>query len=174
MVDPLPAAGSLMRMPLFLARTQICLHSCAVRKITDSLLLLSHHDDRQTFHACRCQSRSTVWQAQLPKPPRAKFRRTSPKRANPPRWNPPGQQESRQNDLAADRSGNIDPSYVGEDSKQQRIAQLAYSYWETRGKSEGSAEEDWFRAEAEIHGTRKPSSAASGRARKLSPTEAGC
>ncbi len=68
----------------------------AVRKITASLLLLSHHDDRQTFHACRRQSRSTVWQAQLPKPPRAKFQKTSPERANPPRRNPPGQQEYRQ------------------------------------------------------------------------------
>ncbi len=58
-------------------------------------------------------------------------------------------------DLAADRSGNIDPSNMGEDRNQQKIAQLAYSYWEARGTGKGSAEEDWFRAEAEIRG--KPS-----------------
>jgi len=31
-----------------------------------------------------------------------------------------------------------------------RIAALAYSYWEARGYQEGSAEEDWLRAEDEL------------------------
>lgn len=29
------------------------------------------------------------------------------------------------------------------------IARLAYSYWEARGRQNGFAEEDWYRAEAE-------------------------
>lgn len=35
-------------------------------------------------------------------------------------------------------------------SLRERIALLAYSYWESRGCQGGSAEEDWFRAEQEI------------------------
>ena len=30
------------------------------------------------------------------------------------------------------------------------IAQLAYSLWQSRGCPEGSPDEDWFRAEAEL------------------------
>jgi hypothetical protein len=37
-------------------------------------------------------------------------------------------------------------------SNHERIALLAYSYWEQRGNSGGSPEEDWFRAEREILG----------------------
>jgi len=33
---------------------------------------------------------------------------------------------------------------------REEIARLAYSYWEARGFSGGSAEEDWCRAEAEL------------------------
>jgi len=32
----------------------------------------------------------------------------------------------------------------------KRIARLAYSYWEARGRPDGSSEEDWFRAEGEL------------------------
>ena len=32
----------------------------------------------------------------------------------------------------------------------QEIAQLAYSYWEQRGYTGGSSEEDWLRAEREL------------------------
>jgi len=35
-------------------------------------------------------------------------------------------------------------------AEQKRIARLAYAYWEARGRPDGSSEEDWFRAEAEI------------------------
>jgi hypothetical protein len=35
-------------------------------------------------------------------------------------------------------------------SKRERIALLAYAYWEERGCQGGSPEEDWFRAEKEI------------------------
>jgi hypothetical protein len=31
-----------------------------------------------------------------------------------------------------------------------RIAELAYSYWEARGRPGGSPWEDWFRAEREL------------------------
>ena len=34
--------------------------------------------------------------------------------------------------------------------EHKKIARLAYSYWEARGRSHGSPEEDWFRAEEEI------------------------
>jgi hypothetical protein len=37
-------------------------------------------------------------------------------------------------------------------SVQEKVALLAYRYWEERGKQGGSAEEDWFRAEREILG----------------------
>jgi hypothetical protein len=36
---------------------------------------------------------------------------------------------------------------VSEDSISDDIAQLAYSLWEARGRSGGSPEEDWYRAE---------------------------
>jgi len=34
--------------------------------------------------------------------------------------------------------------------KSEDIAQLAYSYWESRGCQGGSHQEDWFRAEQEL------------------------
>jgi hypothetical protein len=42
---------------------------------------------------------------------------------------------------------------------QEAIAGLAYSYWlERRGSEQGSAEEDWFRAEREISTRQSPQS----------------
>jgi hypothetical protein len=41
-------------------------------------------------------------------------------------------------------------------SIQERIALLAYSYWEQRGRPGGSPEEDWYRAEQEILGQSSP------------------
>lgn len=35
-------------------------------------------------------------------------------------------------------------------SIQERIALLAYSYWEARGRQGGSPEDDWLRAEREV------------------------
>ncbi len=35
-------------------------------------------------------------------------------------------------------------------SSQEKIALLAYSYWEKRGRQGGAPEEDWYRAEQEI------------------------
>jgi hypothetical protein len=34
----------------------------------------------------------------------------------------------------------------------EEIARLAYSYWEARGRKEGSPQEDWFRAERVLRG----------------------
>jgi hypothetical protein len=42
------------------------------------------------------------------------------------------------------------PISEGTVSTYERIALLAYSYWEQRGRPGGSPEEDWFRAEREI------------------------
>jgi hypothetical protein len=35
---------------------------------------------------------------------------------------------------------------------KQQIAELAYSYWISRGQTHGSAEHDWLRAEQELSG----------------------
>ena len=41
---------------------------------------------------------------------------------------------------------------MGDESPSHaEIAVLAYSYWEARGCQGGSPEEDWFRAERELH-----------------------
>ena len=40
------------------------------------------------------------------------------------------------------------------DGGEVEIAQLAYSYWEARGCTNGSAEEDWVRAEREMKALR--------------------
>jgi hypothetical protein len=42
------------------------------------------------------------------------------------------------------------PVTKGHELEAQEIARLAYSYWEARGCQEGSAEEDWLRAEQEL------------------------
>lgn len=38
----------------------------------------------------------------------------------------------------------------GSAPEPEQIARLAYSYWQARGCPEGSPEEDWHRAEAEL------------------------
>jgi len=51
----------------------------------------------------------------------------------------------------ADSSQNAQPENMNASvSFQEKIALLAYSYWEERGRQEGSPEEDWFRAEKKI------------------------
>jgi len=37
-------------------------------------------------------------------------------------------------------------------SIQEKVALLAYNYWEKRGSQGGSPEEDWYRAEKEVLG----------------------
>jgi hypothetical protein len=43
---------------------------------------------------------------------------------------------------------------------QGAVARLAYSYWEARGRQNGSPEEDWLNAEAELRD--RPAGAATG------------
>ena len=38
----------------------------------------------------------------------------------------------------------------GSQPAQEHIARLAYAYWQNRGCPDGSPEEDWLRAEAEL------------------------
>jgi len=45
--------------------------------------------------------------------------------------------------VQAAKSASCEPS-------RTEIAQLAYSYWEARGRQDGSAHEDWLRAESEL------------------------
>jgi hypothetical protein len=40
------------------------------------------------------------------------------------------------------------------DGEDIETARLAYSYWEARGGTDGSAEEDWIRAEREVKALR--------------------
>ncbi len=51
------------------------------------------------------------------------------------------------------RHGNGDkPETPGDcpgERREAEIARLAHSYWEARGCRDGSAEEDWYRAERE-------------------------
>lgn len=44
----------------------------------------------------------------------------------------------------------VAPSRLTEVSMREKIALLAYSFWEARGKQGGSPEEDWSRAEQQI------------------------
>jgi hypothetical protein len=45
---------------------------------------------------------------------------------------------------------------VAERDLQGEIARLAYQLWLSRGCPEGSPDEDWFHAEQELRGGRKP------------------
>ena len=45
------------------------------------------------------------------------------------------------------KSGGEDLSSV---SIHEKVALLAYKYWEERGMLDGSSEEDWYRAEKEV------------------------
>jgi hypothetical protein len=43
-----------------------------------------------------------------------------------------------------------EPPHSSDLEDQEEVARLAYSYWLARGCPEGSAEEDWLRAEGEV------------------------
>jgi hypothetical protein len=55
----------------------------------------------------------------------------------------PGGDAARQAGPAPAKSAPAAPSH-------DKIAALAYSYWEARGRQDGSHQEDWFRAEREL------------------------
>jgi hypothetical protein len=47
----------------------------------------------------------------------------------------------------------MDPSDMTRQNRDsQKIAELAYFYWEIGGRRDGSAEEDWARAEQTLYG----------------------
>lgn len=45
-----------------------------------------------------------------------------------------------------------------EDGERSRIAERAYQFYEDRGRLDGAADEDWYRAEEEIRSLRRPPS----------------
>jgi hypothetical protein len=54
-----------------------------------------------------------------------------------------------------ERDGGITTTAVkeiAEPENQQKVAALAYEFWQARGCPEGTPEEDWFRAEMELAG----------------------
>jgi DUF2934 family protein len=55
--------------------------------------------------------------------------------------------------IRARKPATVSPSAssTATDISEQDIAALAYKYWQARGCPDGSAEEDWFRAERELH-----------------------
>ncbi len=52
------------------------------------------------------------------------------------------------------REGGISTTALklSQPSTIEKIAALAYQFWQERGCPEGTSEEDWFRAEREIEG----------------------
>jgi len=52
---------------------------------------------------------------------------------------------------ASDIEPTLDPEIQSASlANQDEVASLAYAYWQERGCPEGSPEEDWFRAEADL------------------------
>jgi hypothetical protein len=49
------------------------------------------------------------------------------------------------------KAGSAEPAFnqTNSENPQERIAQIAYSFWESRGCQSGAALEDWVRAEHE-------------------------
>ena len=52
----------------------------------------------------------------------------------------------------SDRAAKPDGPAVAGGSSTERIRDLAYRFWEERGRPEGSPELDWYRAEQELQG----------------------
>jgi DUF2934 family protein len=46
--------------------------------------------------------------------------------------------------MLPEQISKTDPAYV------RRVAELAYRYWEQRGRPCGTSEQDWYRAEREL------------------------
>jgi hypothetical protein len=53
-------------------------------------------------------------------------------------------------EIAAELTSTRQDCLASNVSLQEKIALLAYTYWEERGRQGGSPEEDWYRAEREI------------------------
>lgn len=68
---------------------------------------------------------------------------------------PPRKRAPRAVAAGASTIENVEPTPAPAAAPDQaEVARLAYSYWEARGCRDGSAEEDWFRAEEELRGRR--------------------
>jgi Protein of unknown function (DUF2934) len=52
--------------------------------------------------------------------------------------------------VAVPTGKTAEPADVRLEPDHDEIARLAYSYWEARGRRDGSPHEDWFRAEWEL------------------------
>lgn len=57
--------------------------------------------------------------------------------------------------VAAGAAGVTAPALTEFRIDHQAIAALAYSYWEARGRTGGSPQGDWYRAEQELHQMRE-------------------
>jgi hypothetical protein len=66
---------------------------------------------------------------------------------------PESARESHEQQPPEKNSPSRDSRHVEKEARDPNAtAQLAYSYWEARGRSGGSAEQDWFEAELELYG----------------------
>jgi hypothetical protein len=80
--------------------------------------------------------------------------------AAPPRRKPASAKHAKHSASPAEKPSGGVPSGPGTpvavaavcEPSQDEIACLAYSYWEARGYTGGSSEEDWLRAERELRG----------------------
>jgi len=57
-----------------------------------------------------------------------------------------------ENSLAIEPQRPRDPEELLEDEEREEIANLAYQYWLDGGCRDGTAEEDWLRAERDLRG----------------------
>jgi Protein of unknown function (DUF2934) len=62
----------------------------------------------------------------------------------------PQKRSSRLRRPAAQSTPFAETATSGSAPEPEQIARLAYSYWQARGRPEGSSEENWLRAEAEL------------------------
>jgi hypothetical protein len=76
--------------------------------------------------------------------------------AAPPRRKPASPKHAKHSVSPAEKpsgpGGTPDAAVAVCEPSQDEIASLAYSYWEARGYTGGSSEEDWLRAERELRG----------------------
>jgi hypothetical protein len=65
------------------------------------------------------------------------------------------QQQSEKTNASIDRITESALAEIFESEKRQRIAALAYEFWQARGCPDGTPDEDWLRAEREIAGSKR-------------------
>jgi Protein of unknown function (DUF2934) len=72
--------------------------------------------------------------------------------AAPPRRKPASAKRVKRTALPAEKPSKPAATAAVCGPSQDEIARTAYSYWEARGYTGGSSEEDWLRAERELRG----------------------